>query len=392
MTARSWKFYAAIALLLAATPTSGWGQSGSRRAPVARRRPPTLTDEQRDATPMPPATPEERRGSAEKANTAAPSTDLSAPATKDSKMPAQETSTTAPSDGQRPTQQEASVKRPTLAQLPVPLSPLPRVALDGFDPVSLMEGTLKKGSPSITSERFGQVYHFVTEEAKKQFDSAKAQFTPVLAGESVVALKDEKRIVAGLPSISSVYGRRFFLFANVKEKETFDDDPERYEDVDLILNGISSVSLVDQEAASMGHKVFQILFNGRRVRLVNAEEVLKFQANPGKYFPSLNGLDPVALVEGRALPGSPTYCVVYKNRLFAFQNPENRTRFLRSPETYADLDVANGGICPVTQTEKNQSVTGHYGISTIYRGRRYLFVSDSARKEFAKDPEKYLGG
>lgn len=281
-----------------------------------------------------------------------------------------------------------SIDRLTISRL---IHPRGSLGLGGRDPVELVEtGTALAGQETFASNYDGQTYRFGSAETKARFDANPSNYAPVLAGDSMVAWVDRKELKGGKPEIFSIYGGKIFLFANEEEKRTFDANPKNYFESDLLLQGFSPVSLVDDEALRRGTTEFQVNVDGWRILLSDEEEVAKFKADPGRYFPTLAGIDPVAAAGGNPLPGLARFSVVYKNRLYATSSTENREKFIAQPDPYSEFDVALEGLCPVALLEEKKKVPGHYGISTIFRGQRYLFASDASRKRFLDDPAKYV--
>lgn len=265
------------------------------------------------------------------------------------------------------------------------------LALGGNDPVLLVEtGNLVRGMPNLGTTYDGQIYHFATDESRQRFDADPTSFAPVLGGDSIVAWIEHHERLAGSADQVSVYGGRIYLFATGDEKRAFDADPKRYFDGDIALQGFSPVSLVDDEVLRRGDKAFLAVQDGLRLYLVDQAERDKFNANPGRYFPSLGGIDPLSIAEGKPALGQARFSTVYKNRLYVSASGESRDRFIANAAPYSDLDVAKEGHCPVTLAETQKQVSGHYGISTLHRGVRLLFASEENREKFRADPEKYF--
>ena len=269
--------------------------------------------------------------------------------------------------------------------------PRPPVALEGNDAVAFWtSGEVVPGEDRFVSVFDGQIYRFKDAENKARFDTKKQTFVPVLGGDSVVAWKDRKKAEQGKLKFYSKFDNRIYLFVNQEEKTAFDAASKDYSDSDLLLQGYSPVALVDQEVRQRGNASEEVIFDGRRMQFTNAEEKNKFLENPGKYYPTLGGLDPVSIVAGQPKFGVSQYCVAYKNRLYCTSSEENRNKFIKSPNKYSDLDVAGAGNCPVTLTEDKRKETGYYGISTVHLGRRYLFTTEEKRKQFIEDPTRFL--
>lgn len=284
----------------------------------------------------------------------------------------------------------ASIDRAAVEKWLVGRSP---VAAEGKDVVTLVEKQeMLDGLPDLIVRFDGQNYLFANEENKGKFEANPNAYAPILGGWSVVALRDRHELVPGKLDHLSSAGGRLYLFATAEEKGQFDDAAVEYQDFDVVLGGSSPVALVHEEMIRAGDKAWEVVAEGRRVRFASELERKLFLANPGKYFPTLGGLDIVSLGEGAVEFGSPQWSVVYKNRLYTFARRETRDRFLAQADDYADLDVAADGNDPVVKMESGKDQAGHYGISTLYLGKRYLFTNEDHRHKFMADPASFLEG
>ena len=267
----------------------------------------------------------------------------------------------------------------------------PLFAVGGYDVVSIRNGAPKPGTSEHTATFDGQTYRFADEANLKKFSESPASLAPVMSGWSVVAWANEKILKPGLPAHSIVHQDRLHLFASAAEKEAFVKDPAKFADADLLLKGVSPVALVEQERTVAGVKEHEAICEGWRVRFANAKEKEAFLADLGKYYPTFSGADPVAWhANNQVVMGDPKNAFLYKNRLYLFANVENADRFRSEYKVFSDLDVAEGGHCPVCRVDENRQQLGKYGISTIHLGRRLLFASEDHRKKFLADPVKYL--
>jgi YHS domain-containing protein len=285
-------------------------------------------------------------------------------------------------DDQRPV-----VDRGLLSQV---FAARPAEAAGGRDVVALvLSNEVVPGRKNFSSEFDGQTYLFSDAGHKAEFDANPRMFAPVLSGYSVVAYKDGGRLAAGSIDHRSLYDGRLYLFASAEEKRAFDEDPAAFEEADLVLQGFSPVSLVEDELLRRGDGEFELVFEGRRVRLADAKEKEAFLAAPARYFPTLGGIDPVSVADGDPQFGQARYSAVYKNRLYAMASEENRRRFLADAGPHSDLDVVDGGRDPVALVDERTERDGHYAISAIYRGQRYLFADEANRSKFLQDPARY---
>lgn len=106
----------------------------------------------------------------------------------------------------------------------------------------------------------------------------------------------------------------------------------------LGLEGYSPVALVGDSAWVKGLPQHQESFQGLTFFLANAEEQVKFKADPQSFLPKYLGCDPVLLKEsGRAVVGSIQYGAVYEGHMYFMSSEKNQKTFLASPAGYAEL-------------------------------------------------------
>lgn len=267
----------------------------------------------------------------------------------------------------------------------------PATAVSGKDVVALVEkNEVVDGQPSNEVGFDGQTYLFADGANKEKFAAKPALLAPALGGFSVVSYKDSGLLVPGIVDQRSVDKGRLYLFATAEEKAKFDADPKVYQDVDLILEGYSPVALVEGETLRAGDPSIETIFEGRRIRFASELEKEAFLSNPARYYPTLGGLDVAALASGKVEFGKPKYAVIYKNRLYSFASDADRAKFVAQAASHSDLDVAADGNDPVLAQEGHPGQKGHYGISALYRGYRFLFANEVNRVKFIKDPSKYF--
>jgi YHS domain-containing protein len=267
----------------------------------------------------------------------------------------------------------------------------PSLAMLGKDVVSLVDGNSEQdGNKEIAGRFDGQTYLFASVEHKTKFEQDPGRYVPALAGYSLVAYKNTGKLIPGSISFRLTTPERLYLFATEDEKKAFESNKEAFADADVGMQGFSPVVLVEEEVLQRGDKKLEVIFEGRRFHFASAADRDVFAANPGRYYPTLGGIDIVQLAGGKSILGEAKFSVVYKNRLYSFASAETRDQFVAQAEPLSDFDIARGGIDQVARVEGKGEPVGHYGISAIHRGLRYLFVTELHRERFQGDPEYFL--
>jgi len=98
----------------------------------------------------------------------------------------------------------------------------------------------------------------------------------------------------------------------------------------------------------------------------------------------LGGLDPVALVQGTELKGSPGTFVDHFGYRYLFASAQNKDAFLKDPGRHA---VQNGGACAKMGPLSGKGSPDRF---VVHDGRIFLFASDSCRDRFKAEPERYI--
>lgn len=102
------------------------------------------------------------------------------------------------------------------------------------------------------------------------------------------------------------------------------------------LDGYCPVELVTHERWEPGDPSWSVVHKGRTYLLSGASQYRLFRANPDRYAPVDGGADPVsALDENRQVHGRTDACVTYKGRLYMFSSQTSLARFQENPKRYA---------------------------------------------------------
>jgi YHS domain-containing protein len=110
---------------------------------------------------------------------------------------------------------------------------------------------------------------------------------------------------------------------------------EPAQEPELALSGYCTVSLVQDRKLVKGHADHSIVHDGRVYRFANPTARERFRQEPARYLPWSNGTCPVTQVEdGAPVPGEPKWGALYAGHLFIFASESNRRLFLENPERY----------------------------------------------------------
>jgi len=114
---------------------------------------------------------------------------------------------------------------------PSAVAAAPKLAMDGYCPVSLLEqDQWAEGNPQFGVIHLGQLYLFADQDAVTKFLADPEPYTPVLNGIDVVRFFEEKRIVQGKRDfgVRDPEHNRMFFFADEAARTHFENDYKRY--------------------------------------------------------------------------------------------------------------------------------------------------------------------
>jgi|GEM_PF-1252145 len=102
------------------------------------------------------------------------------------------------------------------------------------------------------------------------------------------------------------------------------------------------VTLLEKREMKYGNTKFASTFNGQKVCFASAEMKRKFDANPAKYWPVLNGLDVVNYADKRMKKaGNPGWVAIYRDRIWFFATDSERQQFAKTPNRYTAYGLRN---------------------------------------------------
>jgi thioredoxin-related protein/YHS domain-containing protein len=118
--------------------------------------------------------------------------------------------------------------------------------------------------------------------------------------------------------------------------------------------------------------------------LTNRAEVAAAAVEPRV---ALDGFCPISLVEGhRLIPGQRALTLSHDGLVYRFADDEMRRVFQRQPGRYLPV---NGGRCPVTQVDRGEIRTGEARWSVLFKDHLFLCADEEVRDRFLKNPERY---
>ncbi len=282
----------------------------------------------------------------------------------------------------------------TLTVLLVPLGAnAAEPTLGGHCPVCLVEmGRIVPGSDKHTITFDRQVYFFPSAKEKEMFAANPAKYVPALGGDCVVCRAHMGVRMPGKFEFSVIHGKRAYLFPSAKERDAFKADPEKYESVDVGLEGYCSVCAAMVGKWVAGKPEFASVYDGMRYFFPGVEEKEAFDADPARFTPALEGDCVVCLKDGgKRVAGSPRFSASHEGRTYLLADEAAQRKFVGEPDRYASVDVANGGNCVVCARLANKEVPGKDEFTSVYKGKRYLFPSAKERATFDTDPASYVG-
>jgi len=151
----------------------------------------------------------------------------------------------------------------------------------------------------------------------------------------------------------------------------------------LALSGYCAVSLICDRKLVLGQADYTVHHEGRSYRFANLVMSDLFRKEPERYLPVNNGACPVTQVErGVAKQGDPRWSVLYAGHLVLCATEDDRRLFLKNPEIYAMIDVADHGFCVHCRRERGLLVRGDPRHEVARQGRRYWFPDALHRDAF----------
>ncbi len=213
------------------------------------------------------------------------------------RQPSQSGSATRPSTGSATRPSTGSATKPSGSATRDGMMAKP--GLDGYCPVCIIEKKeWVKGDANITASYDGKTYLFPGEDIKQMFLANPAKYVPALGGDCTVCYANMNKRAPGSVQHATIYKNRLFLFPSADIKAKFRDDLQKYDAVDLAMNGMCSVCKVEMNQEVPGDTRFTVMHKGMRYLFPGEKQRDMFLANPDKY----SNAGPIKLMEHRVQP------------------------------------------------------------------------------------------
>jgi YHS domain-containing protein len=320
--------------------------------------------------------------------------------------------------------------------------------LGGDCPVTLAEtGRRVRGRLEYGVLHGSRLMFFASEEDRQYFLDDPSQFAEVdlaLGGRCIVSRRDLGRDVAGIPETVAVFRGMRYFFASANDRKLFLNNPAKYDgsassddaaspdasvakdaaddnavaaavprtrssetgdaaprpgsEKDVILSalpvmmGYCPVTLRRDGAWARGRYDYRVELGDYVFLAAGPRERDLLQSDPATYVPALGG-DCVVTYAARdeRERGSVYHAFEYDGRLFLFADAERKAAFKASPEKYAVVDWAAGGMCVVARAEEGRDVQGLAEHATWHGGKLYRFAGHEQKQKFLAQPDKYAG-
>lgn len=118
------------------------------------------------------------------------------------------------------------------------------------------------------------------------------------------------------------------------------------------FNGLCLTSVIEQRQLVQGSQQFAAAYRGQTLHFRNAAQRDRFFQSPEKYWPVLEGMCAITLLEtGEQVAGELKYAAVFRDQIWVFRNRQLMQQFISSPADY------------VQQVEQRQKLTKTEGRS-----------------------------
>ncbi len=158
------------------------------------------------------------------------------------------------------------------------------VAMEGYCPVCLVEmRKLVPGSAQFAADFNGKRYLFPGAEQRDMFLSNPGKYVPTLDANCVVCQVEMQQETPGNPQFGATYRNRLFLFPDAQMRQMFMENPVKYVNADVALNGYCPVCRVEMGQNVRGRQNITAVHDGKRYLFPSDQQRDMFLANPARY-------------------------------------------------------------------------------------------------------------
>lgn len=264
------------------------------------------------------------------------------------------------------------------------------VALAGYCVVQLHDQRQWVPGRGGEAARFdGLEYRFDSSRDRHIFQAAREMYVPMLGGDCPVTYAETGKRVAGKLEYGILHRRRLIFFAGPDEQRRFAEAPDKYENVDLVLDGRSVVSMIDDRKWIAGVPATVVIHRGLRYFFANDFERRIFLKSPGRYDGSGQKVEqPNLLMESQTVSERLT--------VDAFrQNSAKKTNGFATPPASGKNALlgalpAMSGYCPVSLRQDGWWVRGRQEFSVNFKDIVFLTAGEREHGLLKSDPADYL--
>ncbi len=150
--------------------------------------------------------------------------------------------------------------------------------------------------------------------------------------------------------------------------------------------------------AVRGEKNHQYVFAGRRYMLSSAHAKKLFEQDPTAYLPELDGCCLLSMSKSprSRILGDPKCFMNLGGKIYLFESYERQTAFVANPRGVIEKarknfeQPHNQGFCPVSYQTKNVAVKGDPKQKVAFHGYVHWMASPEAKRKFLENPARYV--
>ena len=228
----------------------------------------------------------------------------------------------------------------------------PEPAIGGYCPVSYrIKSIPTKGKPAFSSTFNGQLYYFADSGMKRKFDADPQRFAPQFGGLCATALGGSylKR-KASDPIVFEVRADKLYLFSSERAKSVFVKNPTYFIGraekfiVKPALDGYCAVSYQKENKAIKGSPGTRSIYKHFYYHFANEKNKQLFDADPEQFIPKYDSLCAEGVSRGKRFPADASFFATHDGRTYLFFDDAARKKFLAAPQTMvraADTQAAS---------------------------------------------------